>query len=57
MSPDDTTDRGWVAAWDQLDTRQRALSKELLLTWIMVGLVVAGIVLYAAGGGLKWPSA
>ena len=46
-----TTDSGWVAAWDQLDERQRRLSRELLLTWIMVGCVVAGLVLYAAGAG------
>jgi type VI protein secretion system component VasF len=47
MAPD--TDKGWIAAWDQLSSQQDRLSRELLLTWILVALVVGAVLLFAGG--------
>jgi hypothetical protein len=50
MAPEDAqTDRSWIGAWDQLSSQQDRLSRELLLTWIIVGLVCGAAILFLGG--------
>lgn len=42
-------DKTWVAAWDQLSARQDRLSRELLVTWLLAGLVLTAGLLFASG--------
>ena len=55
MPDEPAIDRTWIAAWDDISARQDRLSRELLLTWAMAGLLVLGLALYVAGGKLGGP--